>query len=72
MGSDEMLQVKHLAPCLVQREGRNDLLFSSDLPLSQHGHRAHEGLTSGQGVSVTPKLRVKNEQKGHPQALSAC
>lgn len=55
MGSDEMLQVKHLAPCLAQREGGNDL-FSSDLPLSQHGHRAHEGLTSGQGVSVTPKL----------------
>ena len=44
--SDEMLQVKPVAPCLARREGGNDFLFKPGLPLSHPRHRAHKGLTS--------------------------
>lgn len=41
-------------------------------PASQPSHRAHEGLASGQGVSVSPNLWEESEQRGCSQALFAC
>lgn len=41
-------------------------------PASQPRHRAHEGLASGQGVSVSPNLWQESEQRGCSQALFAC